>query len=150
MPQHELTWPEKLRGKNLVFLDGACVFCDRTAQALAKLDRKGRLSFAALQGPHGQYLQGLLPPGRNLLDSVVYVPALGTEKQRILTHSDAALMICRELGGAWKFLAILRFLPRPIRDAAYGWFASRRYRFFGKKEDACLLPRPGEEERFLG
>ena len=46
-----------------MLFDGECGLCDRVVRLLLRLDRRGRLRFASLQGPEGQaYLraQGLL------------------------------------------------------------------------------------------
>jgi predicted DCC family thiol-disulfide oxidoreductase YuxK len=51
------------------------------------------------------------------------------------------------MGGRLSWLAIFKFIPRPLRDLAYTFVAANRYRFFGKK-DACLIPRPEWKDRF--
>ena len=44
--------------------------------------------------------------------------------------------------------AFRQLLPRGLRDAAYRWLASNRYRWFGRHE-ACALPAPEHRQRFL-
>ena len=48
----------------------------------------------------------------------------------------------------WPLLAIFRFLPLGLRDWCYDRVALNRYRLFGRY-DACLLPSPDHEGRFL-
>ena len=38
-----------------------------------------------------------------------------------MKQSAAALAIAAALDGLWKYLALLRFVPHPIRDAIYDW-----------------------------
>jgi predicted DCC family thiol-disulfide oxidoreductase YuxK len=71
-----------------------------------------------------------------------------TPAERVRTRSDAALAIVAGLGGAWRLVAALRLVPRPIRDALYGFVARRRRRWFGRR-DACRVPTAGERELFL-
>ncbi|MGH7856901.1 MAG: thiol-disulfide oxidoreductase DCC family protein, partial [Candidatus Binatia bacterium] len=77
------------------------------------------------------------------LDTIVLVG-----EGRAYLRSAAALRILRGLGLPWSLLYVLVAIPRPLRDAAYDWFARNRYRWFGTREE-CRLPEPWEKERFL-
>lgn len=44
--------------------------------------------------------------------------------------------------------AVLKAVPRPLRDAAYG-FVSRRRHIFGTESLSCRIPEDDEVERFL-
>ena len=48
---------------------------------------------------------------------------------------------------ALSFLFIL--VPRKIRDGFYDYVAKNRYKWFGMKEDACMLPPPEMRKRFI-
>ncbi|MEL6275149.1 MAG: DCC1-like thiol-disulfide oxidoreductase family protein, partial [Bacteroidota bacterium] len=78
------------------------------------------------------------------LDSIV----LFTDDQ-VHLKSTAALKIGAKLGGLYKISSLLLFIPRVIRDGVYDFIARNRYRWFGRQE-ACLLPRPEWQSRFLG
>jgi len=65
-----------------------------------------------------------------------------------LTKSEAALGIAQHLRGGWRALRIFRFLPRPIRDWAYGVLARNRYRWFGRY-DTCMVPSANIRDRFI-
>jgi predicted DCC family thiol-disulfide oxidoreductase YuxK len=67
--------------------------------------------------------------------------------ERVLIRSDAVLQVARYLGGWWGLAAAFRVVPRPLRDAAYAWFARHRLRF--APPAACRLPTPAERSRFL-
>ena len=51
-------------------------------------------------------------------------------------------------GGPWQAAALLRLVPRVVRDWAYDLFARNRYRMFGRR-DACRLPSAEERARFI-
>ena len=52
--------------------------------------------------------------------------------------SDAALTVLSNLPG-WRWVRVLRVVPKPLRDAIYNLVARNRYRIFGKYE-ACFVP----------
>jgi predicted DCC family thiol-disulfide oxidoreductase YuxK len=126
----------------IVFYDGVCALCNRFVEALLRADVQGVLRFAPLQG---QTASELLPdrsddPG---IWSVAYLDERG-----LLVASDAALAVCDRLGGAWRFIAVARIVPRPLRDLVYRAIARRRYAWFGRR-DACDVRHVQDPERFL-
>ena len=66
----------------------------------------------------------------------------------VYTRSDAVWRIARGLGGWWRILSWLRWIPRPIRDGLYELLQRNRYAVFGKRS-TCRLPAPAERARFL-
>ena len=128
----------------VVLFDGVCNLCNGSVQFIVRHDPAGRFRFASLQSEAGQALlrrHGLDPHD---LFSVILV-----EGGRAYARSDAALRIARGLSGAWRAAGALRVVPRPLRDAVYGWVARNRYRWFGRRE-ACMVPTPELRARFLG
>ena len=57
----------------------------------------------------------------------------------VFTRSDAWVELARALGGGWRMLAIVRFIPKRLRDAVYDWIARNRF-VLGGRADACALP----------
>lgn len=127
----------------VVLFDGVCNLCNRTVAFVLERDRAGVFRFASLQSPAGRAL--LLRAGLPLDDlrSLVLI-----DGDRVLTRSSAVLAIARRLSGPWRALALLRVVPRALRDLAYDRVAASRYRIFGRR-DACLVPLPHLRERFL-
>ncbi len=125
----------------VLFYDGVCGLCDRTVRFVLRHDRRRRFRFAPLQSPYAR--EALARHGRDArqLDTVALL--LG---EHLLEKSDAVGAILRELGGGWRLLALLRLLPRGLRDAAYDFVARHRYRWFGQYA-ACPLPSPELRER---
>ena len=126
----------------LLLFDGECSLCSSAVQFVLKHERDQELRFAPLQSEVGQAAladHGLDP---EVLDTLVVVA-----DGRALVRSDAAFELARHLG-PWRALRVLRFVPRGLRDWVYGFIAKRRYKWFGKR-DACWMPRPEHQDRFL-
>ncbi len=129
----------------IVLFDGVCNLCDSVVNFLIDRDPASVLRFASLQSA---FARGLLKSlGREVPtgdpESMAFV-----EGTRLYERSDAALHIARHLPAPWRWLAVLRFVPRPIRDAVYLLVARNRYAWFGK-HDHCRLPTPELRQRFL-
>lgn len=127
----------------VLLFDGVCNLCNASVQWVLLHDNAGVFRFAALQSEAGQALLAQFGLERERFDTVVLV-----DSERIFTRSDAALEVVRRLGLPWSALAVLRWVPRGLRNMVYNWVARHRYRWFGRQE-ACLLPRPEWKKRFL-
>ncbi len=127
----------------IVLFDGVCNFCNASVKWIIARDGKGLFRFAALQSAAGERVQrecGLDPAA---LDTLVLV-----EGGRVCRKSGAALRIIRRLRWPWPLAFGLIVVPAFIRDFVYGFFARRRYRWFGRK-DECMAPSEEVRERFL-
>lgn len=130
-------------GHPVLLFDGVCNLCNASVRFLVERDPAARLRFAALQSPVGQALLERFGLEREDFDTMVLV-----EGDRCATRSDAALRVVRYLSGAWPLLRVLRVVPRPLRDAVYGFVVRNRYRWFGRRDD-CMVPTPELRARFL-
>jgi len=126
----------------IIFFDGVCGLCNRSVDFILKRDTAGRFRFAPLQGAFAaRALTGLdqaqAPDSMLLLqDGVLHA------------RSTGVLRAAAQLPTAARWLRVLLWIPRPLRDLVYRVIARNRYRVFGK-EDACRLPTPQERARFL-
>ena len=66
---------------------------------------------------------------------------------RALVRSDAGFALLGHLKAPWRWLTLLRVVPRPLRDLLYNLVARHRYRWFGTTE-TCLVPSPESLHRF--
>jgi predicted DCC family thiol-disulfide oxidoreductase YuxK len=128
-----------------IYFDGVCNLCNGTVNFVIDRDRTGSLRFSSLQSDSGRRLLGLLGQGERseAPDSILFV-----ENGRVYDRSTAALRIARHLSGWWPLLGVLLLLPVTLRDRAYRWVASKRYRWFGKL-DACRAPSQERRSRFI-
>jgi predicted DCC family thiol-disulfide oxidoreductase YuxK len=147
-PRRSLLAPRvRLGARQLVLYDGACGLCAKSVQFLLDRDRAGALVFAPLQGETAAELiaQHHLPGD---LETIIFVRDQGTPDETPFLRSDAALEALAAIGRGWRLAALLRVVPRPLRDGVYRWVAHHRYGWFGRA-DACRLPAPEVRARFL-
>ena len=135
----------------VLLYDGTCGLCNRSVRFLLRMDKHGRLRFAALQSaPAQEYLKAQGLPVDDF-DSLVFVPDWSQPVQGdyLLRTSGvvAALRVCGGFGG---FLgALLGVIPASWRDAGYRIIARWRYRIWGDAS-TCPLPKPEWTARFFG
>lgn len=131
----------------VVLYDGVCGFCNHAVQFLIRVDGRGELRFAALQG---DFANGVIErhPELAMMDSIVYVANPGAPDERVAVRSDGALRAIAHADRPWRWLRIARVVPRPVRDRLYDGFAAIRYRVFGKL-DSCPIPSPEVRAKFL-
>jgi predicted DCC family thiol-disulfide oxidoreductase YuxK len=125
-----------------VFFDGTCGLCNRWVDFLLKVDRRGVLRFAPLQGSTAREVLG--EDQARKLDTVYFRSADG----RLDSRSTAVLRAMAASRNIFKLLLCFLFVPRFIRDRVYDVVAANRYAWFGKRE-TCRLPTPEERARFL-
>ena len=128
--------------KPLFLFDGVCNFCNDTVLFLIDRDPSERLSFAPLQSELAQQLLR-----KHGLDGPMSTSVL-IDGSRAYANSDAVLRTMKMLRWPWPLLFVAITLPRSLRDAAYRWFAARRYALFGKSE-SCRIPTPALRRRFV-
>lgn len=126
----------------VILFDGVCNLCNSSVQFVIKHDPKKQFRFASIQGDYGQKIleQFHLPP--NSLNSFILL-----KDHQIYTHSTGALMVARQLSGAWPLLYAFIIIPAFIRNAVYQFIAKNRYKWFGKKE-SCVIPSPALKSLF--
>lgn len=64
-----------------------------------------------------------------------------------LKRSDAGLALLGHMKSPWRWLRLLRIVPKPLRDSLYDVVARNRYRWFGTI-DTCIVPDPALRDRF--
>jgi len=122
-------WPDD----DVILYDGVCVFCSRWVRFVAVRDKERRFRFTAIQSGYGTRLARAF--GINPDDPDTNAVVHGGE---VFVKSDAALTVLSLLPG-WRWVGVLRLVPKPWRDAVYNLVARNRYRIFGKYE-VCFVP----------
>jgi predicted DCC family thiol-disulfide oxidoreductase YuxK len=122
-------WPDD----DVILYDGVCVFCSRWVRFVAVRDRERRFRFTAIQSGYGTRLARAF--GINPDDPDTNAVVHGGE---VFFKSDAALTVLSLLPG-WRWVRVLRSVPKPLRDALYNLVARNRYQIFGKYE-VCFVP----------
>lgn len=132
--------PEEPDG--LILFDGVCVFCSRWVRFVIDRDPARRFRFMAIQSEPGRALAARfgIDPASPETNAVVW-------GGRIFFKSDAALTVLGALP-ATRPLAVLKAVPRVVRDPAYDLIARNRYAIFGRT-DACMVPSAEDRDRFI-
>jgi predicted DCC family thiol-disulfide oxidoreductase YuxK len=127
----------------VIVFDGVCNICNRWVRFLLPRDPAGMFRFAHCQSEYGSALLQRLGEVPDDPSTIVLVKG-----EQLYLRSSAILRALASLGGAWRAMLLFLLIPRPVRDAAYIFFARRRYRWFGRS-DHCEIPDPRWRERFL-
>lgn len=127
----------------VILYDGMCNLCSGVVQFLLPRDRFHKFRFASLQSNYAANALAEFCRMRDLPDSVIVL-----HRGKLYEKSDAVIYIASALGRPWSFCAILRIVPRRLRDTLYDWIAKRRTRWFGTRT-ACLIPSPEYRRRFI-
>lgn len=116
----------------VLLFDGDCGLCVRCVQFLLKIDRRKHLHFAPLQGEIAQaYLREQGLPMADF-DSAIFLEDWSRRHEIAPTfRTDALLTALSKVGGLWKMVSGVRFVPRAWRDRIYLWVAKRRRKMFG-------------------
>jgi predicted DCC family thiol-disulfide oxidoreductase YuxK len=135
----------------VLLFDGECGLCNRVVRLLLRLDRKGRLRFAPLQGMSAQnYLRVHGLPTVDF-ETIIYVPDWSRrDRPQFLLRTAGVIAALRAVGGgtARMLAALLALFPTRLRDAGYRLIGAWRHRFFGPWHPRPL-PRPEWAGRFL-
>lgn len=134
-----------MEDKKIILFDGVCNLCNGAVQYIIKRDKKDIFRYAALQSEIGEQLIKERAIDTSKVDSIILIEL----RVAYFTKSDAALHIAKEFGGLWKALIIFTWIPKTFRDAIYDVVAKNRYKWFGRK-DACMIPTPELQAKFLG
>ncbi len=129
--------------QRVILFDGVCNFCDASVQFIIKRDPAAHFLFTSLQSEKGLELTKKYAIPEDV-DSLVLI-----ENGKAFTKSSAALRIAKKMDGLWHLFFVFILVPRKIRDGVYDYVANNRYKWFGKKEDACTLPSPEQRKRFI-
>jgi predicted DCC family thiol-disulfide oxidoreductase YuxK len=133
----------------ILLYDGVCGLCNRFVQFILRRDRNAIFRFASLQSPIAARILARHGINPTALDTVYVVLNHELPSESLLSRSDAAAFVLKQLGGFWRAAAsLLQLLPKSLCDAAYNGVARHRYRIFGRYE-VCTLPRDADHNRFL-
>ncbi len=127
----------------VLFFDGDCGFCSKSVRQVYRLDAKGAVEFAPLQGKLSREL-GL----ENFADKEGGTMVIIRESDGVrFFKGDAWIELGKTLGGIWAVLAgLFSILPKAGRDYFYDLVAKNRYLLAGKG-NACGMPEEGLRKR---
>ena len=126
----------------VLIFDGVCNLCARSVRFILAHEAAPRLAFTPLQSPAGNRL--MRDWGFDPQDAKTFVLIADG---KAYAKSDAAIRVAGYFRGPWRLLALVKVVPRFIRDWLYDRVAKHRYQWFGRTEQ-CMLPTPQLRQRF--
>ena len=136
------------RGQHLIRYDGVCGLCNELNAFVLLRDQAGTFDFASLQSQAARTVLAPFDVNPGDLTTLYVVTNYRSASPELLSRSAAALAVAAALPGGWRWLAVLRWCPRVLRDLAYDLVARNRYRWFGRYE-TCLVPSAADRARFI-
>jgi predicted DCC family thiol-disulfide oxidoreductase YuxK len=127
----------------IVFYDGFCVVCSRFIKLLIRADKNKLNRFTSISSNYAQNILKDKMSSDQIGKFIVYLSKEG----KIYSKSDAVIQVFIELGGLYNIFGILKIFPSSFRNIFYDFFASNRYKWFGKL-DQCHLPPKEIADRF--
>ena len=118
----------------IILFDGECGFCHGAVRFILSKERKPLFHFVGFETAAGRLLCQQEGIDREMIRSLVLIRGRGD----VLIRSDATLTIASELRWPWNLLALLRMIPRGLRDAGYRIISSLRTRLAAPP--SCSLP----------
>lgn len=118
----------------LIIYDGLCHLCNSSVMFIIRNSDSCPYYFVSFQSEHGMRLCDICGIDNIDPDSFILI-----SNGSVFIKSDAWVYILMNLNSFWGFLgAILKFIPRFIRDGFYDFIGKHRYKVFGKY-DACKI-----------
>jgi len=130
--------------KKLILFDGVCNLCNSSVQYVIKRDNKDMFRFTALQSDIGKQIIEEFNIDITKTDSIL----LYSQEKGLSIKSTAALKIGLDLGYPYRLSTLFFIIPTFIRNWVYDYIAKNRYTWYGK-QDACMVPTPELESKFL-
>lgn len=128
----------------VILYDGVCSFCNASVRFVLQHERApGVLGFAPLQSAFGRAHLARHGMAEDDLSSMRVLV-----DDRLLDASTAALFIAGYLRAPWRWLRVLRIVPRPLRDAVYHFIGRRRYRWWGRTDTCQPIPAASRDRFF--
>lgn len=133
----------KIANRDLIVFDGECVLCSSFFRFIIRIDKTCRFHFAHAQSDFGaQVYAALGMPVDDFDTNLVIVDGM------IYERLDAFAAAMAAVGWPYKALAVVRFIPEPLRSFIYYRVARNRYAMFGRY-DTCMMPDAQLRARFI-
>jgi predicted DCC family thiol-disulfide oxidoreductase YuxK len=130
--------------QHVIFYDGECPLCNRVVQFILKADKARKFGFAPLGGKTAEAKLAHFFLKNPDLDTLILLQDMGREDEKLMIEGKGALRILWILGGKYRWIGWLSYLPGCWFGLLYRLIARRRFRLFGK---VCSCPTP--DERWL-
>lgn len=125
--------------KHLIFYDANCRFCEASVNFIFVRDKKRCFYFAPLEGTTAKKY----PEAAAYKNTLILLEDMSSSSPTILVRAKAAFRIFWLLGGCYKVLGALSFLPHFLINPFYRlfvFFLPRKKIFSPKQKSDQFLP----------
>lgn len=120
----------------IVVFDGECSLCNGFVAWLVQHDTRAVFAVAGSAGEVGAAAVRAAGLPERITASTLLV-----WDGRAYTMSDAVARVAKDLPWPWRAAALMRWVPRPVRDGVYRFVAARRPRTQAD-DPSCGVPPP--------
>lgn len=131
----------KTKHNNIIFFDSECIMCNSSVRLIYKYDTEHRFKYSDLNS-HTSKQFNIHNKFKNNDSVILYL------NNQFYIHSDAVLMILKQLKYFRFLYFILKIIPKTIRDFVYKLIAKYRKKIFSKSEK-CTILAPGLKKQIL-
>jgi predicted DCC family thiol-disulfide oxidoreductase YuxK len=130
--------------KAILFYDGDCALCNKSVQFVIDHEKETTqpILFCSLQSNYAKQVLTKYNYNFNQLSTLVLLI-----DDKVLYKSTAALELSSFLKVPYKWLIILKIIPRFVREGVYNFIAKNRKRLL--KKSFCYIPSPEHKGRFI-
>lgn len=128
----------------VIIFDTDCVMCSAWVRFVLRYESAPLARFVSAWSAQGLELASKHGLSLEDLDRTYLVVSNG----KGLTKSEATFAILSTLRAPWRWISLLKLVPRPLRDGFYDVMANNRYRWFGRT-DQCFMPTEEHAARFV-
>lgn len=118
-----------------VIFNGTCGLCNRFVVFALRRESRASLWFASNHSAGAQQLLARVDLVGADAETIVVIYG-----DRAIVRSSAMLLVMSHLRWPWKAAAVLRIVPRFLRDWVYSIVSRNRVRIFGAVKECSLLP----------
>ena len=110
--------------KHLILFDDRCSLCWRSVNHIRDWDKKKQFLFSPIR----EKLVEQISQSQKNIETLVLVENYHTSSSKIWVKGRAVMRILWLIGGFWKLIGWLAFIPYGI-DFVYSWVAKKRHKF---------------------
>jgi len=135
--------PSSASYKAIVVFDGECGFCSSVVTFALRHEAAPGLIFTSNSSQWGRQLCARYALEAQAKDTIIVIT-----DDTALIRSDAVIHMAKFLKPPFSFIRVVRFIPRPLRDAGYRCVAAIRHRLPGIGNQCEILP-PEQQARIV-
>lgn len=134
---------ENYRNNAIIFFDGYCKLCNFSVSTILKFEQHPYFKFSPITS---EFTKTFFKENYQTIESINSV--ILYDDEILYYKSDALIKIAEQFRSPYKYLNLIRYVPKNIRDSIYDFIAKYRFSIVGKRK-TCRIPTVSLKHRFL-